>query len=197
MILRSGLGKVRRTASEGVTALRKELNLYSAAVGVPGLVIAQYLVDKYTPLRFENELEKALRESLADVRIGTRRIEVKRFTAGAKPPQLLAARVYDLGPDALGFDFDTEWESELVASLEAVSDGAEDASTPTLGLTGGGGDAWAQNRAMDAAIVAAMRSAERMTIRATDKRGRRFANSYSLSGAATAMDAATLACARR
>ena len=64
-------------------------------------------------------------------------------------------------------------------------------------LTGGGGDAWARDRAMDAAIVAAMRSAERMTIRATDKRGRRFANSYSLSGAATAMDAATLACARR
>ena len=64
-------------------------------------------------------------------------------------------------------------------------------------LSGGGGDAWAHDRAMDAAIVAAMRSAERMTISATDKRGRRFANSYSLSGAATAMDAATLACARR
>ncbi|MBO6769216.1 MAG: hypothetical protein JJ901_13075 [Erythrobacter sp.] len=64
-------------------------------------------------------------------------------------------------------------------------------------LTGGGGDAWAQDRTMDAAIVAAMRSADRMTIRATDRRGRRFANSYSLAGAATAMDAATLACARR
>ena len=35
---------------------------------------------------------------------------------------------------------------------------------------------------MDAAIVAAMRSADRMTIRATDRRGRRFANSYSLAG---------------
>ncbi|MBO6526022.1 invasion associated locus B family protein [Erythrobacter sp.] len=64
-------------------------------------------------------------------------------------------------------------------------------------LTGGGGDAWARDRTMDAAIVAAMRSADRMTIRATDRRGRRFANSYSLAGAATAMDAATLACARR
>ena len=33
--------------------------------------------------------------------------------------------------------------------------------------------------------------------RATDARGRRFSNTYSLAGAATAMDAATLACARR
>ncbi|MEX0341825.1 MAG: invasion associated locus B family protein, partial [Erythrobacter sp.] len=64
-------------------------------------------------------------------------------------------------------------------------------------LTGGGGDAWAADRTMDAAIVAAMRSASRMTIRATDARGRRFSNTYSLAGAATAMDAATLACARR
>ena len=64
-------------------------------------------------------------------------------------------------------------------------------------LTGGGGDAWATDRTMDATIVAAMRSAQSMTIRATDSRGRRFSNTYSLSGAATAMDAATLACSRR
>ena len=64
-------------------------------------------------------------------------------------------------------------------------------------LTGGGGDAWAGDRTMDAAIVAAIRSASRMVIRATDTRGRRFSNTYSLAGAATAMDAATLACARR
>lgn len=64
-------------------------------------------------------------------------------------------------------------------------------------LTGGGGDAWARDRAMDAAIVAAMRSGSRMTIAASDARGRRFSNSYTLAGAATAMDAATVACARR
>ena len=63
-------------------------------------------------------------------------------------------------------------------------------------LTGGGGNAWAQDRAMDAAIVAAMRSATTMTVRATDASGRRFSNSYALAGAASAMDAATLACAR-
>lgn len=63
-------------------------------------------------------------------------------------------------------------------------------------LTGGGGDAWAKDRAMDAAVVAAMRSAGSMSVSATDKAGRRFTDRYSLEGAATAMDAATVGCAR-
>ena len=63
-------------------------------------------------------------------------------------------------------------------------------------LTGGGGDAWAQDKAMDAAVVAAMRSAGSMTVSARDSRGRRFSDTYSLEGAATAMDAATVGCAR-
>lgn len=65
-----------------------------------------------------------------------------------------------------------------------------------FGLTGGGGDAWAADRRMDAAIVAAMRSAGRMTVHARDASGKGFSNSWPLAGAATAMDAATIACAR-
>ncbi|ANY19869.1 hypothetical protein A6F68_01352 [Tsuneonella dongtanensis] len=64
-------------------------------------------------------------------------------------------------------------------------------------LTGGGGDAWAADKAMDAAVVAAMRSAGSMSVSATDARGRRFTDRYSLAGAATAIDAATVGCARR
>ena len=63
-------------------------------------------------------------------------------------------------------------------------------------LTGGGGDAWAKDRTMDAAIVAAMRSAGSMSVSATDGAGRRFTDRYSLEGAATALDAATVGCAR-
>ena len=63
-------------------------------------------------------------------------------------------------------------------------------------LTGGGGDAWARDRTMDAAIVAAMRSAGSMSVSARDRSGRRFTDRYSLEGAATAMDAATVGCAR-
>jgi len=63
-------------------------------------------------------------------------------------------------------------------------------------LTGGGGDAWAVDRRMDAAVVAAMRSARSMTISARDAAGKGFSNTWPLAGAASAMDAATLGCAR-
>jgi hypothetical protein len=63
-------------------------------------------------------------------------------------------------------------------------------------LTGGGGDAWAADRRMDAAVVAAMRSAPRMTVYARDARGRGFSDSWPLAGAATAMDAAAVGCAQ-
>jgi hypothetical protein len=52
-------------------------------------------------------------------------------------------------------------------------------------LVVGGADAWAPDARTDAAIVAAIRSADRMTI------GR---DSYMLRGAATAIDAAALGC---
>ncbi len=63
-------------------------------------------------------------------------------------------------------------------------------------LTGGGGDAWAKDASMDAAIVAAMRSATRMSVRARDRGGRAFTDRYQLAGAATAIDAALLGCAK-
>jgi hypothetical protein len=62
-------------------------------------------------------------------------------------------------------------------------------------LTGGGMDAWALDGRMDAAIVAAMRSAETMTLSAHDRGGKLFSETYALGGAATAMDAAALGCA--
>ncbi len=67
----------------------------------------------------------------------------------------------------------------------------------SFALTGGGGDAWAKDKAMDAAIVAAMRSGPKMIVSAIGANGRRFSDSYILAGAATAMDAATVGCARR
>ena len=63
-------------------------------------------------------------------------------------------------------------------------------------LIGGGGDAWATDRRMDAAIVAAMRSASSMTVSARDAQGRGFSNTWPLAGAATAMDAAAIGCAQ-
>lgn len=65
-----------------------------------------------------------------------------------------------------------------------------------IALVAGNADAWAADKRGDAAIVAAMRSAREMTISARDSTGRGFTNTYDLQGAATAMDAATLACAQ-
>ena len=62
-------------------------------------------------------------------------------------------------------------------------------------LTAEGQDAWAEDKAMDAAIIAAMRSATRMSVSATASNGRRFTDRYALEGAATAMDAALVGCA--
>jgi len=63
-------------------------------------------------------------------------------------------------------------------------------------LAGGGGDAWARDARMDAAIVAAMRSATRMSISATSASGNRFTDRYQLSGVASAIDAAVVGCAQ-
>lgn len=64
-------------------------------------------------------------------------------------------------------------------------------------LTGGGGDAWAASAADNAAIIAAMRSASRMTIAAQGAKGGSFSNTWPLAGVASAMDAALIGCARR
>ncbi|MFZ2995655.1 MAG: invasion associated locus B family protein [Sphingobium sp.] len=63
-------------------------------------------------------------------------------------------------------------------------------------LVAGQQDAWGQDTRADAAIVAAMRSSASMSVQTIDTQGRAFADSYALRGAATAMDAAALGCAR-
>ena len=56
---------------------------------------------------------------------------------------------------------------------------------------------WAADDASERAIVAAMRSARSMSIEGVAAGGEPFADVYALSGAATAIDAAALACAAR
>ena len=63
-------------------------------------------------------------------------------------------------------------------------------------LVAGQVDAWAADARGDAAIVAAMRSATSMSVQSADRRGRAFADTYALRGAATAIDAAALGCAK-
>jgi len=64
-------------------------------------------------------------------------------------------------------------------------------------LVAGTRDAWAADAASDRAIVAALRGGRSMSVEAVGTGGRPFADSYALGGAATAIDAARLACLRR
>lgn len=60
-----------------------------------------------------------------------------------------------------------------------------------------GRNAWAKDARGDAAIIAAIRSAERMSVSARSAKGGNFSDRYALSGVATAIDAATVGCAKR
>ena len=43
---RHGVAEVRRVFSESVEAIKKETQMYSAAVGLPGLIPIQYIFDR-------------------------------------------------------------------------------------------------------------------------------------------------------
>lgn len=64
-------------------------------------------------------------------------------------------------------------------------------------LRAGPTDAWASDTEADRAIVAAMRGARSMSVETEAVGGAPFADVYVLAGAASAIDAAVLACARR
>ena len=67
----------------------------------------------------------------------------------------------------------------------------------TFQLAGGGINAWAPNVRADAEIVRAIRTGVSMRVETRSSRGTLVRDFYQLRGAATAIDAAAIACARR
>jgi hypothetical protein len=67
----------------------------------------------------------------------------------------------------------------------------------SFALTAAHQNAWARDRREDARIVAAMRSGSSMSVSAVGINGGAFADVYRLRGAASAIDAAALACPMR
>ncbi len=63
-------------------------------------------------------------------------------------------------------------------------------------LSPGKGDAWAPSARHDAYIISKMRQSTSMSITTTGPKGGKFTDVYTLQGAASAMDAAALGCAR-
>lgn len=61
-------------------------------------------------------------------------------------------------------------------------------------LTGEGRDLFAPDRQMDRALIAAIRSTRALTIETIDRNGRAMVDGYDLTGGASAIDAARIAC---
>lgn len=125
----------------------------------------------------------------------------------ATPPRCYAiAQPIAAGGRVGGFASVASWPRRgLVASVNIRLSQPRDRSagvTVTIGerrfdLVANSRDAFAADRESDRALVAAMRSGRSMSVEAVAEGGRPFADTYSLDGAATAIDAATLACKRR
>jgi hypothetical protein len=110
------------------------------------------------------------------------------------------------GGRASGFASVATWPGRgLTSSLHIRLSRARDRSagvTLTVGerrfaLVANTADAWAADAPSDRAIVAALRSGRSMSVEAVGLGGRPFADTYILAGAATAIDAAALACAEQ
>ena len=122
----------------------------------------------------------------------------------ASPPRCYAiARPLMAGGRPNGFASIANWPQRgLRGSLHIRLSRERDRSagvTLTVGerrfaLVASGLDAWASDGPSDRAIVAALRSGRSMSVEAVGVGGRPFADVYALSGAATAIDAAVLAC---
>jgi hypothetical protein len=111
--------KTRRAAAEGVEAIRMEARLYSAAVGAPGLIPIQYVIDRLMPFSIQTQMKESLKEALADAadNPNIKKATLVEFDSGKKAPLLLGARIYDLGSKAMVFDIDVNWQSELEAKI--------------------------------------------------------------------------------
>ena len=120
--LKEGFVQARQAAAEGVEAIRLETSLYAGAVGAPGLLPLQYVLDRLTPRTLVPIMASALEEALDGVvNSNVRKLRLRKLSAGTTPPHLMAARLYDLGPETLAFDVDVQWRSSLSAELEVTT----------------------------------------------------------------------------
>ena len=121
------LRETRLKAVEGVNAMRREANMYAAAVGPPGLIPLQYMLDRLMPYSIATSLEEALQSALDEVETvangNVQKAKLSYFNAGEEGPKLEAARVYDLGSDAVAFDFDVVWDSAMEATIQVYTAG--------------------------------------------------------------------------
>jgi len=118
---KDGVVEVKRVFTESVNAIKKETQMYSAAVGLPGLIPIQYIFDRIFPSTltapFESALQDALLQTARD-NAQIRKLILKKFTMGDIAPRVLEARLFDLGNRDMAFDFEFDWKSNARANVE-------------------------------------------------------------------------------
>ena len=121
-----------------------------------------------------------------------------------KPPRCYAIAKAQGTPPAPAYASIATWpEKKVRGQLHIVlSRPVAEASSVRLAVGGKrfalvakGRNAWASDTRADAEILAALRSASRMSVSARSAEGRTFTDRYALAGVATAMDAAIVGCA--
>ena len=120
-VLEEGLIKTKKEVDESLRAFNEEKDFYAAAVGVPGLRTAQYVIDHMMPGLIAAKLEASLSQSIASVKHpNVKRMILKSVTAGKAAPLLTGARFYDVGENDMAFDVDVTWESDIEAGMDVV-----------------------------------------------------------------------------
>ena len=118
---KDGVAEVKRVFTESVDAVKKETKMYSAAVGLPGLIPIQYIFDRIFPSTLTAPFEGALQESLKGLEDGNpqiRKITMNHFSMGEVAPRVLEARLFDVGKRDMAFDLEMRWESVAKVGLE-------------------------------------------------------------------------------
>lgn len=118
---KDGVAEVKRVFTESVDAIKKETQMYSAAVGLPGLIPIQYIFDRIFPSTLTAPFESALQDALlntAKENNQIRKLLLKKFSMGDIAPRVLEARLFDLGTRDMAFDLETVWNSDAKVEIE-------------------------------------------------------------------------------
>jgi hypothetical protein len=111
--LRYRMKTTRKVAEKGLRAMKLESTLYAASLGPPGLAPLQHIIDRLLNFSLHYQLEKALKEGLAQAQgEKTKSISLVDLDLGTVPPKLEAARIFDLGSDAIAFDCKFKWKAD-------------------------------------------------------------------------------------
>ena len=120
-VLAEGFAATKREVDESLRAFNQERDFYAAAVGIPGLRTAQYLIDHMMPGLIAAKLEKSLAQSISNAsHPNVKKMILKSVAAGKAAPLLTGARFYDVGETAMAFDVDVKWISDINADMDVV-----------------------------------------------------------------------------